>query len=163
MTFYKMNKARKVTPLETKVEVEDDIIKESKNKIKKFYKGWKSFAFKDDIINIAVGMVIATSFKNVIGSMVSDIIMPLLIGIGVGTHTENLFKVLVVGKSGNSSYITLQNAKDDAAVTLNYGMFIKVFMNLVFVSLFLYIILKIIDKVKKGVLKEIKNLENTFD
>ena len=132
MTFYKMNKARKVTPLETKVEVEDNIIEESKNKIKKFYKGWKSFAFKEDIINIAIGMIIATSFKSVITSLVKDIIMPLLIGTGVGTHTENLFKVLVVGKSGNSSYVTLEEAKSDSAVTLNYGMFISVFMNLIF-------------------------------
>ena len=163
MTFYKMNKSSKVIPLETIVEVEENIITESKNKIKKFYKGWKRFAFKDDIINIAVGMIIATSFKSVINSMVKDILVPLLIGFGVGTHTENLFKVLVVGISGNNTYITLEEAKKDSAVTLNYGMFINVFMNLIFVSLFLYISLKLINKIKTSVIKEIKNIEHSLE
>jgi len=158
-----MNNTRKIKPLETIVEVEENIITESKNKIKKFYKGWKRFAFKDDIINIAVGMIIATSFKSVINSMVKDILVPLLIGFGVGTHTENLFKVLVVGISGNNTYITLEEAKKDSAVTLNYGMFINVFMNLIFVSLFLYISLKLINKIKTSVIKEIKNIEHSLE
>ena len=151
---------RKIMPYELN---DDNIIEESKKKIKNFYNDWRSFAFKDDIINIAVGMIIAASFKNVINSMVIDIIMPILLGIGVGSHTENLFTILVDGKSGNKTYITLEDAKKDGAVTLNYGLFINVFIDLLFVSLFLYIFLKIINKIKKNVSEEIIKLEKITD
>ena len=103
-----------------------------KEKVNKLYNGWRNFAFKDDIINIAVGMIVAASFKNLVNSLVVDIITPCLIGFGVGTNTEDLFVILRAG-SDNRTYNTLQQAKDDGAVTLNYGLFLHVFIDLIFV------------------------------
>jgi large conductance mechanosensitive channel len=117
--------------------------------LEKFYTGWRRFAFKDDIINIAIGMIIATSFKAVVNSLVVDIIMPLLIGFGAKSNVPNLFIVLVEGKNYNGTYHTLQQAKKDGAVTLNYGVFIHVFCDLIMISLILYLVMKIIDKIKK--------------
>ncbi len=125
-----------------------------------FYKGWKKFVFKDSIINIAVGMIIATSFKNTVNSLVVDIIMPLIIGFGVKANVHDLFIVLVDGekKHYNETYITLEQAKQDGAVTLNYGLFINIFFDLIFVTLCLYLSLKIIYKVKHNVKKNIKKM-----
>jgi large conductance mechanosensitive channel len=117
--------------------------------VKKFYKGWKQFAFKDNVIHIAIGMIMASSFQKLVGSMVVDIIMPILIGIGVGTQSENLFAVLSHGKTENVTYITPKQAKEDGAVTLNYGIFINTFVNLLFVSFCLYLVLQIISFIKK--------------
>ena len=145
-----MKNKREVLPL---TENNFEIINEHKtitNKIKNLYKGWKKFAFKDDILNIAIGMILATSFKNVVNSMVVDILMPVIIGLGVGTNTNNLFVILVNGPS-NITYITLESAKKDGAVTLNYGIFINIFTDLIFVTLFLYMILKIISKLSKKI------------
>ena len=140
-----------------------------------FYTGWRKFVFKDSIINIAVGMIVARSFKNTVNSLVVDIIMPLLIGFGVGTNVHDLFIVLVHGSDkminnntyrgdggdgsgggesgevdgGYYEYITLEQAKADGAVTLNYGVFINIFFDLMFVTLCLYICLFIIEKCKK--------------
>ena len=36
--------------------------------IGRFYTGWKKFAFKDRIIDVAVGIVVGTSFKNTVNS-----------------------------------------------------------------------------------------------
>ena len=68
-----------------------------KNNVEIFYNGWKRFVFKDSILNIAV-MIIAKSFKNTVNSVVVDIIMPLIIGFGVGANVHDLFLVLVDGK-----------------------------------------------------------------
>ena len=131
-----------------------------KDNVEDFYHGWKKFVFKDSIINIAVGMIVATSFKNTVNSLVVDIIMPLIIGFGVKSNVHDLFIVLVDGehKPENKSYITLEEAKKDGAVTVNYGSFINIFFDLIFVTLCLYLSLKIIFKIKKKVKKKIKKL-----
>tara|TARA_X000000950_G_C13811674_1_gene617918 strand:+ start:376 stop:1002 length:627 start_codon:yes stop_codon:yes gene_type:complete len=125
-----------------------------KNNVEIFYNGWKRFVFKDSIINIAVGMIIAKSFKNTVNSVVVDIIMPLIIGFGVGANVHDLFLVLVDGEEkkkqdSNITYITLDDAKRDGAVTLNYGLFINILFDLIFVTLCLYTALKIFDRFKK--------------
>ena len=142
--------------------IEDTVVTQSvvlKKKVNKLYSGWRHFAFKDDIINIAIGMIIANSFKNVIKSLVVDIITPCLIGFGVGTNTEDLFIILRKGPS-NETYNTLQQAKEDSAVTLNYGLFIHVFIDLIFVSIILYLMMRLINKIKKEMKEELKKLEN---
>ena len=124
-----------------------------KDNAEDFYHGWKKFVFKDSIINIAVGMIVAASFKNTVNSLVVDIIMPLIIGFGVKANVHDLFVVLVDGenKPENKSYFTLEEAKKDGAVTVNYGSFINIFFDLIFVTLCLYLSLKLIHKVKNKV------------
>ena len=131
-----------------------------KDSVEDFYHGWKKFVFKDSIINIAVGMIVATSFKNTVNSLVVDIIMPLIIGFGVKSNVHDLFVVLVNGenKPENKTYITLEEAKKDGAVTVNYGSFINIFFDLIFVTLCLYLSLKLIYKIKNKVKKKVKKL-----
>ncbi len=124
--------------------------------VKKFYKGWKQFAFKENVLHIAIGMIMASSFQKLVSSMVVDIIMPILIGIGVGSHSENLFTVLSQGKTDNATYNTPNQAKEDGAVTLNYGIFINTFVNLLFVSFCLYLVLQIISFIKRTAEKKEK-------
>tara|TARA_Y100000589_G_C26849385_1_gene505290 strand:- start:11 stop:469 length:459 start_codon:yes stop_codon:yes gene_type:complete len=146
---------KKVIPKEEKIlEINEDS-DNIKNNMKIFYKGWKEFVFKKDVINIAFGMIVATSFKNLVSSLVNDIIMPLMIGIGVGKRSNNLFLVLVPGKT-NSTYNTLLEAEKDGAVTFNYGSFINVFIDLIIVSLFLYLFTIFINRIKKQILNKEK-------
>lgn len=130
-----------------------------KSDIKVFYEGWRQFAFKDNITNVAIGMIIATSFKNAVNSFMVDIIMPCLIGFGTGSNTEDLFIILKKGPT-NNTYITLKQAKDDGAVTLNYGLFLNVFIDLLFISFILYITLKTSKKVKKSIANGIDIIES---
>ena len=130
-----------------KVHVKDDencFIEETTEKIEHFYKDWYRFVFKENVLHVAIGMILASSFQKLVNSMVVDIITPVIIGFGVGTHTENLFLILDNGNTKNITYITVEDAKKDGAVTLNYGIFINVFVNLIFVSLCLYTLLRFV-------------------
>lgn len=104
--------------------------------------GWKQFVFKKDILNVSIGMIMATTFGRVVNSMVVDIITPLLIGFGTETNVENLFLILKHGNTYNVTYVTVEDAKEDNAVTLNYGIFINMITNLIFVSLCLYTVIR---------------------
>lgn len=161
-----MNKEKVIPTISSQTEKQIDIIENTvnettiilKKKINSFYSGWRNFAFKNDIIKIAIGMIIANSFKNVIKSLVVDIITPCLIGFGVGSNTEDLFVILQDGSS-NITYNTLQQAKDDGAVTLNYGLFIQVFIDLIFVSIIIYLTMRLINKIKEEMEEEMEKLE----
>ena len=60
-----------------KVHVKDDencFIEETTEKIEHFYKGWYQFAFKENVLHVAIGMILASSFQKLVNSMVVDII-----------------------------------------------------------------------------------------
>ena len=44
----------------------------------KFFKEFKEFINKGNVVDMAVGVVIATAFGNITKSLVADIIMPLI-------------------------------------------------------------------------------------
>jgi large conductance mechanosensitive channel len=49
-----------------------------KNKANSFFKGFKEFITKGNIIDLAIAFIIGAAFKSIITSLVNDIIMPLI-------------------------------------------------------------------------------------
>lgn len=100
------------------------------------FKEFKEFAFKGNLIDMAVGIMIGGAFATVVKSLVDNIFMPPL-GMII---SEVDFKKLV---------ITLKPAVEKAegvaaipAVTLNYGQFITDFISFVLMALAVFIIVK---------------------
>ena len=46
--------------------------------MKKFMAEFKKFAFKGNVLDMAVGVMIATAFNKIVSSLVNDIAMPVL-------------------------------------------------------------------------------------
>ncbi len=46
--------------------------------MKQFFKDFKEFAMRGNVVDMAVGVVIGTAFGKIVSSLVSDIIMPAL-------------------------------------------------------------------------------------
>ena len=44
--------------------------------MKKFLKGFKEFAVKGNVVDLAIGIVIGTAFNRIVQSFVKDVIMP---------------------------------------------------------------------------------------
>src|SRR5659263_653989 len=83
-------------------------------------KEFKEFAMRGNVIDMAVGIIIGAAFGTIIGTMVSDVLMP-PIGLLLGNvDFSNLFVVLKDGKIAGP-YATVAAAKAAGAVTLNYG------------------------------------------
>ena len=86
----------------------------SKKNKSTFFKDFKAFIAKGNVLDMAVGVVVGGAFGKITTSLVNDIINP-LIG-------------LLVGKEDLSAWvITLKEAVDETtpAVTLNIGSFIS--------------------------------------
>ena len=104
----------------------------------KFWQEFKKFAFKGNVIDMAVGVVIGGVFQKVVTSLVNDIIMP-PIGLLIG------------GVDFAELKIVLKEAVDEAtpAVTINYGTFIQTLINFFIVGFTIFFVVKMLNKGKE--------------
>ena len=112
--------------------------------MKNFLKEFKEFAVKGNMMDLAVGMIIGSAFTGIVKSLVDDIFMPV-----ISIFTGKLdFTNWFIALDGNE-YATLDAAKEAAAATLNYGNFISGLINFVIMALIVFIIVKMLNKLKK--------------
>lgn len=109
----------------------------SKKNKSTFFKDFKAFIAKGNVLDMAVGVVVGGAFGKITTSLVNDIINP-LIG-------------LLVGKEDLSAWvITLKEAVDETtpAVTLNIGSFISTVLDFLIISLAIFCVLRVLMKAK---------------
>ena len=88
-------------------------VKAGADAAKKVANNFKSFAFKGNIVDMAVGVVVGSAFTAIVNSLVKDLITPLLTLITGSAKYEDLFVVLKypAGAEG-ASYATLAEAAE---------------------------------------------------
>ena len=103
----------------------------------KFWQEFKKFAFKGNVIDMAVGVVIGGVFQKVVTSLVNDIIMP-PVGLLIGGVDFAELKIVLKEAVGET-----------AAVTINYGAFIQTLINFFIVALTIFFVVKMLNKGKE--------------
>ena len=103
---------------------------------------FNKFAFKGNIVDLAVGVIIGGAFGKIASSLVTDIIMP-LIGIMMGGVNFKELRTTVPSISQSSE-----------AVTLNYGMFIQSIVDFMFIALSVFIFVKFITYARENAFKK---------
>lgn len=98
---------------------------------------FREFAMRGNVIDLAVGVVIGTAFGHITNSLVNDVIMPPL-GFILGKVDFSDLKLNL-----------LTATADHAAVTINYGLFIQTIVNFVIVAWAMFIIIKLMNKLKR--------------
>ena len=105
---------------------------------------FKKFALNGNMIDLAVGVIIGGAFNGIVSSLVNDIIMPVL-----SLFTGKLdFANWFIALDGNT-YLTLADAQEAGAATLNYGNFISGIINFVIMAFVVFMLVKGINKLKK--------------
>ncbi|CZT03988.1 related to ion channel [Rhynchosporium agropyri] len=117
---------------------------------RKMWTGFTDWALQDNILEVAVGLIIAAAFTSVVTSFVSDILLPPLSLLPfINRNLDEKFAILRRGPGYNQTdgigYNTLQQAAEDGAVVLAYGAFFNKMLNLFGVGMALYIIATIYD------------------
>jgi len=103
----------------------------------KLWQEFKKFAFKGNVIDMAVGVVIGGVFQKVVTSLVNDIIMP-PVGLLIGGVDFAELKIVLKEAVGET-----------AAVTINYGVFIQTLINFFIVALTIFFVVKMLNKGKE--------------
>ena len=120
-----------------------------KTKMKKFFGEFKEFIAKGNVMDLAIGMVVGSTFTKIVNSMVNDILMPLVSLLTGKTNFANMFIAL----DGND-YMTLAEAQEAGATVIAYGNLIELIINFILTALFLFIIVKALNKLRSMKEKE---------
>lgn len=115
--------------------------------MKKLLEEFKAFALKGNVIDLAIAVVIGGAFSKIVGSLVSDIIMPLLSLLRQGTFSE-LFVVLREGGTPGP-YPSLAAAAEAGAVTMNIGVFLDAIIMFLLIALALFFVVKGINAMRR--------------
>ena len=97
--------------------------------MKKFIAEFKEIALKGNMVDLDIGTIIATSFNAVVKSIVDDIMMP-------------LFGIILGGKDFSGLAVTVGEAQ------IKYGMLIQNLINFVIIAFCLFLVVKIMNKLK---------------
>src|SRR5262245_34714839 len=92
-------------------------------------KEFREFALKDNVVDLAVGVVIGAAFGTIVSSLVDDVIMPLVGAVTGGLDFTNYFAPL----SSAVTATTLEAAREQGAVVA-YGKFITAILKFVIVA-----------------------------
>lgn len=112
----------------------------AKQNVKNFFTEFKNFIQRGNVIDLAVGVIIGGAFGKIVTSLVNDILMP-IIGIIIGGHDFKELKISI------------------GETTVLYGSFIQNIVDFLIVALFIFIFIKIINKIMSSPKKEEKTKE----
>ncbi len=93
-------------------------------------KEFKEFAFRGNVIDLAVGVVLGAAFNAIVASLVADVFMPI---IGILT--------------GGKDFSGLSYTFGDAVIT--YGKFIQAVFIFLLTALALFLFVKVINKIRR--------------
>jgi large conductance mechanosensitive channel len=94
-----------------------------------FIKEFKDFAMKGNVMDLAVGVIIGGAFGKIVGSLVDDVLMP-VIGTLVGSDFEKMST-------------TINGA------TVKYGLFIQNIVNFLIIAIVIFMLIKALNSMKK--------------
>lgn len=111
---------------------------------------FKKFINKGNIFELATGIIIGAAFTSVVNSLVYDIIMPLISNL-INFDLSSARVVLREEVLDEAGEVVL------SGIYLNYGSFLQYCVNFFIIALFIFIVIKVIKRIKNGYIKsEIK-------
>ena len=110
--------------------------------MKKFFKEFKEFAVKGNVVDLAVAVIIGAAFGKIVSSLVADIVMPPL---GVLMGGVNFSDIKIVLKE----VLIAGDVVIKPAITLNIGNFLQNVLDFIIIALTVFIMIKIISRVKE--------------
>jgi large conductance mechanosensitive channel len=99
--------------------------------IMSFTKEFKEFAMRGNVVDLAIGVIIGGAFGKIVGSLIDDVITPLLLKPALdAAHLSKLEDLTMMG-------------------SVKYGVFLSAVINFIIVALVMFLIIKGMNAAKK--------------
>lgn len=112
-----------------------------------FFKEFKDFATKGNVIDLAVGVIIGAAFQKIVSALVENIFMPVL-GILTGP-VDFKEKYFLLNDSKGAAFESLAKAKEAGAPVLAYGLFIQACIEFIIIAFCIFLLVKGINSLHK--------------
>ena len=124
--------------------------------MKKFFREFKQFITKGNVLDMAVGVIIGSAFSSIVTALTNKILMPLINALlamgGNGLEAAYTFLRVVYASDG-----TIDMTK---SIYIDWGAFITAIINFFLIALVLFIIIKVMMNAKGFVEKKVKEQPN---
>ncbi len=108
-------------------------------------KEFKDFIAKGNVMDMAVGIIIGAAFTAIVGSLVADLINPIISLFMGGVDFSGLYVVL-----GSGEYSSMTAAEEAGAAVFAYGRFIMAIINFLIIAFVVFMLVKAMNKTKKA-------------
>lgn len=116
--------------------------------MKKYFKEFKAFAVKGNVVDLAVAVIIGGAFGKIVSSLVSDVVMP-LIGVIAGGLDFTSWKIVLKQAVQDTA-----GAVSAPAVTMNIGVFVQNIFDFLIIALSIFFMVKVLTKIKNRLVDE---------
>ena len=123
-------------------------------KVQKIVEDFKDFAFKDALLGTAVGIMLGSAIKDLVNSLIENILMPPIAHITSGIDFSELFITI-----GLEKFDTLEEAQEAGALVITYGQFINSAISFLILAIVLFLLVNTAQKSFKR--KEVKKEKTT--
>jgi large conductance mechanosensitive channel len=106
--------------------------------------GFKKFALRGNVVDLAIGVIIGAAFSGIVDSLVKDIITPVIGALTGGLDFSNYFLPL----SSQVAADTLVEAKKQGAV-LAWGNFLTLVINFIIVAFILFLVVRALNRLMR--------------
>ena len=110
--------------------------------MKNFFEEFKKFINRGNVMDMAVGVVIAGAFGKISTSLVNDLLMPFISWI-CGTRSMNALNVVVRPAELDEAGEVVREA-----ITLGFGNFVGTIIDFLLIALVVFLILKAFNKAR---------------
>ena len=110
--------------------------------MKKFFNEFKTFISRGNVMDMAIGVIIATAFGKITTSLVNDVFMPFISWI-FGTRDMTALNLIV-----RPEILDAEGNVVQAAITIGFGTFVATVIDFILVALVVFAIVKAMNAAK---------------
>lgn len=108
------------------------------------FQEFKTFIARGNVMDMAVGIIIGAAFTAIVGSLVADLVNPIISLFMGGLDFAGLFVVLDGGE-----YTSLAAAEEAGAAVFAYGRFIMAVLNFLIIAFVVFLLVRGVNSMKK--------------
>jgi large conductance mechanosensitive channel len=117
------------------------IIEQPIKNVSPFFKEFKEFATRGNVIDLAVGVIIGAAFGKVVDALVTNVIMPPLSALTGEINLSDRFLALSA-----THYAKIEDAKLAHVPVITYGVFLDTVISFLLVAFAVFIMIRVINK-----------------
>ncbi|MDR0850170.1 MAG: large conductance mechanosensitive channel protein MscL [Christensenellaceae bacterium] len=117
--------------MEKKKQDKNGFLKKGTGKLHSFGSDFKKFITRGNVLDLAVAVIMGTAFGKIVSSLVSDIVMPLILGI--------------FGKNDITTLSFFVNGSE-----VHYGIFLQSIIDFLLIAFFVFLMIRMLMKLQHG-------------
>lgn len=111
--------------------------------MRKIWEDFKVFAFKGNVVDMAVGVVIGGAFGKIVTSIVSDLVTPIIGYLTAGVDFSNLKYVLSEAVTDAGGTVITEE------VAIKYGAFIQNVIDFFIIAICIFAVIRFLSKLQR--------------